>query len=137
MKTQALEAKKRSAMEYESKKDQAFNLMDLAKNELKQNNFDKAVSYYKESEMIFDEINWSEGIRMIKESINVIKIKKDRIEREAKIIEAKKREKLIIEAKIQEKISKAKDLHDLQQEQRRKELLAIQEEKEREIQAYS
>jgi hypothetical protein len=69
---------------------------------------------------------------MIKESINVIKIKKDRIEREAKIIETKKREKLIIEAQIQEKISKAKDLHDLQQEQRRKELLAIQEEKERE-----
>ncbi|NHJ22456.1 MAG: hypothetical protein EAX91_16035, partial [Candidatus Lokiarchaeota archaeon] len=132
MKTQALEAKKRSAMEYESKKEQAFDFMDLAKNELKQNNFEKAVSYYKESEKIFAEINWPEGIRMIKESINLIKVKKDRIKREAELIEQKKKEKLIIEAQIKEKISKAKDLHDLQQEQRRKELLAIQEEKERE-----
>ncbi|MFX0074965.1 MAG: hypothetical protein ACFE96_05950 [Candidatus Hermodarchaeota archaeon] len=132
MKTQALEAKKRSAREYESKKDQAFKFMDLAKNELKQNNFDKAVSYYKESEEIFAEINWPEGIRMIKESINVIKIKRDRIEREAKLIEAKKKEKLILEAQIQEKISSAKDFHDLQQEERRKKLTAIQEEKERE-----
>ena len=64
-------------MEYESKKDQAFNFMDLAKNELKQNNFEKAVSYYKESEKIFAEIKWPEGIRMIKESINVIKLKKE------------------------------------------------------------
>jgi hypothetical protein len=132
MKTQALEVKKRSAMEYESKKEQAFNFMDLAKNELKQNNFEKAISYYNESEKIFAEINWAEGIRMIKESINVIKVKKDRIEREAELIEKKKKEKLILEAQIQEKIIKAKDLQDLQQEQRRKELLAIQEEKERE-----
>jgi hypothetical protein len=132
LKTQALEVKKRNTMEYESKKDQAFNFMDLAKNELKQNNFEKAVSYYNESEKIFAEIIWPEGIRMIKESINVIKIKKERIEREAKLIEAKKKEKLKLEAQIQEKISKAKDLQDLQQEQRRKEILAIQEEKERE-----
>ncbi|MHA2287925.1 MAG: hypothetical protein ACXABG_03975, partial [Promethearchaeota archaeon] len=132
LRTQALEVKKRSAMEYESKKDQAFNFMDLAKKELKQNSFEKAVNYYKESEKIFAEINWLEGIKMIKESINVINIKRERIERESKLVEAKKREKLIIEAQIQEKISKAKDLQDLQQEQRRKELLAIQEEKERE-----
>jgi len=132
LKVQALEVKKRSAMEYESKKDQAFNFMDLAKKELKQNNFEKAVSYYKESEKIFAEINWPEGIRMIKESINVIKIKKDRIEREAKLSEAKKKEKLKLEAQIQDKITKAKDLQNMQQEQRRKELLTIQEEKERE-----
>jgi hypothetical protein len=119
-------------MEYESKKDQAFNFMDLAKKELKQNNFEKTVSYYKESEKIFAEINWPEGIRMIKESINVIKIKKERIEREAKLSEAKKKEKLKLEAQIQDKISKAKDLQNIQQEQRRKELLTIQEEKERE-----
>ena len=132
MKTQALETRRRSAMEYESKKEQAFNFMDLAKKELKQNNFETAVNYYKESEKIFAEIKWPEGIRMIKESINVIKLKKDRIEREAKLVEMKKREKLKLEAQIQEKISKAKDLQDLQQEQRRKELIAIHEEKERE-----
>ncbi|NVM46511.1 MAG: hypothetical protein HWN79_16510 [Candidatus Lokiarchaeota archaeon] len=132
LKAQALEVKKRSAMEYESKKDQAFNFMDLAKKELKQYNFEKAVSYYKESEKIFAEINWPEGVRMIKESINVIKIKKERIERETKLSEAKKIEKLKLEAQIQDKISKAKDLQNMQQEQRRKELLTIQEEKERE-----
>ena len=132
MKTQALEEKKRSAMEYESKKNQAFNFMDLAKNELKQNNFDKAISYYKESEKIFAEINWSEGIRMIKESINVIKIKEERIEREAQLIELRKQEKLKLEAQIQERISSAKDLRDLQQEEKRRKLTAIQEEKERE-----
>ncbi|NVM16393.1 MAG: hypothetical protein HWN80_01655 [Candidatus Lokiarchaeota archaeon] len=132
LKNQALEVRRRSAMEYESKKEQAFNFMDLAKKELKQNNFETAVSYYKESEKIFAEIKWPEGIKMIKESINVIKLKKERIEREAKLVEERKREKLKLEAQIQEKISKAKDLQDLQQEQRRKELLAIHEEKERE-----
>jgi len=45
LKTQALSVKKRSTMEYESKKNQAFNFMDLAKNELEKNNFDKAISY--------------------------------------------------------------------------------------------
>jgi len=132
LKIQALEVKRKSAMEYESKKDQAFHFMDLAKKELKLNNFEKAVSYYKESQKIFGEIKWSEGIRMIKESINVIKLKKERIEREAKLTEAKKVEKLKLKAQIEEQISKAKDLHDLQQDQRRREIVAIQEEKERE-----
>lgn len=132
LKAQALEVKRKSVMEYESKKKQAFDCMDLAKKELKQKNFEKAVNYYKESEKIFAEINWLEGIKMIKDSINVIKLKKERIEREAKLAEAKKKEKLKLEAQIEEKISKAKDLQDIQQEQRRKELLTIQEEKERE-----
>ncbi|GAH87111.1 unnamed protein product [marine sediment metagenome] len=87
LKTQALTVKKRSAMEYESKKNLAFDFMELAKNELKQNNFEYAVSYYQEAEKIFAEIKWPEGIRMIKESINVIKIKKKRIEREAILAE--------------------------------------------------
>ena len=132
LKTQALEVKERNAMEYNSKKDQAFNFMDLAKKELKQNNFEKAVSYYKESEKTFAEIKWPEGIRMIKDSINVIKIKKERIEREKEQNEKKKKEKLKVEAELQEKISKAKDLQDLLQEQRRKEVISFQEEKERE-----
>ena len=132
LRIQGLEVKRKSAMEYESKKDQAFHFMDLAKKELKQNNFEKAVSYYKESQNIFAEINWPEGIKMIKESINVIKLKKERIEREAELNETKKVEKLILEAQLKDQISKAKDLHDLQQDQRKRELLAIQEEKERE-----
>ncbi|MFW9949477.1 MAG: hypothetical protein ACFFKA_05065, partial [Candidatus Thorarchaeota archaeon] len=132
LKAHELEIKRKSAMEYESKKEQAFNFMDLAKKELKQNNFEKAVSYYKESEKIFAEIKWPEGIRMINESINAIKLKKEKIEREAQLIEAKKLEKLKLEAQIQEQINKAKDKQKLKQEQRRKELLAIQEEKEKE-----
>jgi len=132
LKTQALEIDMEKKMEYEAKKKQAFIFMDLAKKELKQNNFEKAVSYYKESEKIFAEINWPEGIRMIKESIIVINLKKEKVKREVEIIEKKKKEKLIIEAKLQEKISKAKDLQDLLQEQRRKEVISFQEEKERE-----
>jgi hypothetical protein len=132
LKTQALEIDMKKKMESEAKKKQAFNFMDLAKKELKQNNFEKAVSYYKESEKIFAEINWPEGIRMIKESINVINLKKEKVKREVEIIEKKKKEKLITEAKLQEKIGKAKDLQDLIQEQRRKEVISFQEEKERE-----
>lgn len=136
LQAQAIEVRERSALAYESKKDQAFDFMDHAKNELKQNNFEKAVSYYKESEKIFAEIKWPEGIKMIKESINVIKIKKERIEREAILAEEKKKEKLILEDQIKEKITKAKDLQAKQQEQRRKKLRAIQEEKEREREIY-
>jgi len=127
-----LEEKRKRALKYESKKERAFNFMDLAKKELKQNNFDKAIKFYKESQQIFDEINWSEGSKMTKESINAINLKSQRLEQERKILAQKKLEKIRIEAQLEEKITKAKDLHDLQQEQRRRELSAIQEEKERE-----
>ena len=127
-----LEEKRKRAAKYESKKERAFNFMDLAKRELKQNNFDKAIKFYKESQQIFDEINWQEGSKMTKESINAINLKKQRLEREEKLLAQKKLEKIRNEAQLEEQITKAKDLHDLQQEQRRRELLAIQEEKERE-----
>jgi len=127
-----LEEKRKRAVKYESKKEQAFHFMDLANRELKQNNFDKAVKFYKESQQIFDEINWHEGSKMTKESINAIKLKKQRLEREEKLLAQKKREKIRIEAQLEEQITKAKDLHDLQQEQRRRELSEIQEAKKRE-----
>ncbi len=57
-KAQALELKRKHALEYESKKEQAFSFMDLAKNEFKQKNFEKAINFYKESEKIFAEIKW-------------------------------------------------------------------------------
>jgi len=127
-----LEEKRKRAVKYESKKEQAFNFMDLAKRELKQNNFDKAIKFYIESQKIFDDINWSEGIKMIKESITAINLKKQRIEQEKKLLAQKKLEKIRIEAQFEEQITKAKDLQDLQQEQRRRELSVIQEGKERE-----
>ena len=129
---EALEKKKRNAMIYESKKDQAFNLMDLANKELKQNNFDKAVKFYKESQTIFDEMNWPEGIKMTNESIKAVNLKKHRIKLEKEKLAQKKLEKDRVEAQLEEQISKAKDLHETQQEQRRRELTLIQEEKERE-----
>ena len=132
LKVEALEEKKRKAMKYESKRDQAFNFMDLAKKEMKQNNFDKAISFYQESQQIFDEINWPEGVKMIKESISAINLKKQRIDKEKELLAQKKLEKIRIEAQFEEKIIKAKDLQYLQQEQRRKELSVIQEEKDRE-----
>lgn len=131
-KAQALELKRKHALEYESKRDQAFNFMDLAKKEFKQNNFDKAVKFYKESEKIFIEINWSEGQNMIKESIKVIKLKKERIGQEQKVTEMQEAERLKFEAQIEDEVIKAKDLQEMQQDQRRRELLAIQKEKERE-----
>ncbi len=131
-KAQALELKRKHALEYESKRDQAFNFMDLAKKEFKQKNFDKAVKFYKESEKIFVEINWSEGQKMIKESIKAIKLKKEKIGQEQKVVERQKAEKLKLEAQIEDQIIKAKDLQKLQQDQRRREFLAIQKEKERE-----
>ncbi|MHA1508656.1 MAG: hypothetical protein ACTSO6_08140 [Promethearchaeota archaeon] len=127
-----LEEKRKRAMLYESKKERAFNFMDLAKRELKLNNFDKAIKFYKEAQQIFDEINWSEGSKMTKESINAINLKRQRLERDKEKRAQKKLEKIRNEAQLEEKITKAKDLHDSQQKQRRRELSAIQEEKKRE-----
>ncbi len=131
-KAQALELKRKQALEYESKKEQAFTFMDLAKKEFKQKNFEKAIKFYKESEKIFAEIKWSEGQKMIKESIKVIKLKKERIEQEQKVAERQETERLKLEAQIEDEIIKAKDLQKLQQDQKRREFLAIQKEKERE-----
>ncbi|MFX1360398.1 MAG: hypothetical protein ACFFDL_02410 [Promethearchaeota archaeon] len=129
-KTQALELKRKQALEYEAKKEQAFNFMDLAKKEMKHNNFEKAIRFYKDSEKIFDEINWQEGIRMVNESIKVIKKKEEAIEREKKILRQKEEEKLKMEAQLEEQITKAQDLKDLQEQKRKKEILAIQKQQE-------
>ncbi|MFX0011843.1 MAG: hypothetical protein ACFE9R_16125, partial [Candidatus Hermodarchaeota archaeon] len=131
-KIQALENKKKQTMEYEMKKEQAFNLMDLAKKELRKDNFDKAIKLYSDSEHIFAEINWPEGIQMVRESVAAIKMKKEKIEREKEIEENKRLEKLKMEEEIQEQIIKAQDFKREQEEQRRKELLELEKEKERE-----
>ncbi|MFX0031258.1 MAG: hypothetical protein ACFE9P_01230, partial [Candidatus Hermodarchaeota archaeon] len=129
-KAQALELKKQQSLEYEAKKEQAFNFMDLAKRELKQNNFEKAIKFYKSSEQIFTEINWPEGIRMINESINLIKKKKEALEREKEILIKREEEKLKLKAQLEEQIAKAQDLKDIQEEKRRQELLVIQQQQE-------
>jgi len=139
-KMQSLELKKQQVQKDEAKKAQAFSFTDLAKRELKQNNFDKAVKYYKESEKIFAEINWLEGMKLVKDSISVIKRKREKYEQEKRIAKLREEEKLRIETQLEIQISKSKDLQKLQQEQKRTEFMEIQrlKEQEREIseQAY-
>ncbi len=131
-KVQAIELRKKQTMHYEMKKDEAFNIMDLAKKEFKQDNFDKAIKFYADCEKIFAEINWPEGIKMVKDSIKAIELRKERIEKEKTLIERKKLETLEIEAQIQDQIAKARDLKKDQEEQRKRELLELEKEKERE-----
>ncbi len=131
-KARALEIKRKQEMQYEAKKDQAFNFMDLAKKELTQNNFDKAINFYKESEKIFAEINWQEGIRMINESIGIINRKRDKFEQEKRYLKEREEERKKLESEIKQQITKAQDLKKMQEEQRRQEFLELQKEKERE-----
>ncbi len=131
-KVQALELKKQKVREYESKKDQAFDLMDLAKRDLKLNKFETAIKYYNESEKIFSDINWKEGIQMVKDSIKAIKRKKEKSEYERKLKIQQEQEKLQYIAQMDEKISKAHELEKMQEDQKRQEFLVIQRQKEQE-----
>ena len=131
-KRQAIELKKQKERKYEAKKDQAFSLMDLAKRELKLNKFETAIKYYYESEKMFSEINWKEGVQMVKDSIIAIKKKKERLEYERKLEIQQEQENLQYIAQMDEKISKAHDLKKLQEEQKRQEFLVIQRQKEQE-----
>jgi len=131
-KVQALELKKQKEREYDYKKDQAFSMMDLAKKELKLNNFETAIKYYNESEKIFSEINWKEGIQMVKGSINAIKKKQEQLEYERNLKIQQEQEELQYIAQIDEKISKAQELKKMQEEQKRQEFLVTQRQKEQE-----
>jgi len=120
---------------FETAKDKAFSLMDKAKVELNLNSFEKAIEFYKESEEIFSEISWQEGVNMVIDSIALIKRRQKSFEFEQANIEKERYEKLKIEEKLEEKFAKADELRKLQQEEKRKELKRIQNEKqwEREI----
>ncbi|MFX1346245.1 MAG: hypothetical protein ACFFAI_14125, partial [Promethearchaeota archaeon] len=127
---ESLLEKEEKVIEFETAKDRAFSLMDNAKNELKQNNFSKAIDLYKEGGEIFSQINWQEGINMVNDSIAMIKKKQKSIELEQAAIEERKAKQLRIEEKLEEKLAKAEELRKLQQEEKRKEVLKIQREKE-------
>jgi len=128
----ALELKQKEMLEYESKKEQAFNLIDLAKEKLEKNQFDEAIRYYNESKEIFAEISWAEGIRMINESIRIIKTKKEEYEREIKKLEEKEIERMHFEEQLEKEIQKVEELEKIQQEIQKEELLTIQELKKKE-----
>lgn len=121
---------KAKVSEFENKKNKAFDLMDRAKTELKQKNFDNAIDLYKESEKIFSKIKWKEGINMVQDSITLIKRKKDKFEARQKLIKEKEVKELILEEQLEEKLAEAQDLKKLHQEQKKKEFLKIQMQKE-------
>jgi len=131
---ESLDFKQERVAQFETEKDKAFRLMDQAKRELRQNHFDKAIEFYQESEKIFISINWQEGIKMVRESVAMITSKKKEFEIEQQKIEEQKIEKLLIEKKLEEKLAETQILQRQQQEEKRKEFLRIQQEKERERQ---
>jgi len=116
--------------EFENKKNKAFDLMDRAKAELKQNNFDKAIELYKESEKIFSNIKWKEGITMVRGTITLIKSKKEKFEVKLKTIKEREVKQLELEEKLEEKLAAAQELRKFHQKQKKKEFLKIQMQKE-------
>jgi len=129
---ESLHLKKERIAQFETYKDKAFRLMDQAKRELRQSNFEKAIEFYKESEKIFIDIKWEEGIKMVRDSVVMISGKKKAYELEQKAIEERKVEKLLIEEKIEAKLAEAQDIRRKQQEKKRREFLKIQRGKEQE-----
>jgi hypothetical protein len=131
----SLLSREEKVIKFERSKDKAFELMDKAKSELNLNNFEKAIEYYKNSEEIFSEISWQEGVNMVKDSITMIKRRQKSFELEQATIEKESLEKLKIKEKLEERFTQAEELRKLQQEEKRKEFLKVQSEKqwEREV----
>ena len=124
--------RRENVVQFETQKDKAFRLMDNAKSELNQNNFENAIELYKDSEVIFTEIGWQEGIKMVNDSIIMIKNKNQAFKLQKKAKSEEKLERLRIEEKLEEQFTKSEEIRRLQQEEKRKELQRIQLEKERE-----
>jgi hypothetical protein len=131
---ESIDLKRERVVQFETQKDKAFRLMDQAKRELRQNNFEKAIEFYEESESIFTDIEWEEGIKMVRDSVRMIKNKKKAFELEQQTIEERKVEALKIEEKLEEKLAEAQLIRKKYQEEKRKEVLRIQREKEKERQ---
>ena len=124
--------KKGKETEFEIQKNDAFILMDRAKNELKQRNFDKAIELYKQSEKIFTEINWQDGLNIVQDSMMLIKRKKERFEQKQKLIREKEAKKIEIQEQLEEELNKVSKLKKSYQERKRQEFLKVQIQKERE-----
>lgn len=131
---ESLNLKKERVAQFETQKDKAFRLMDQAKRELRQNRFKEAIDLYKESEKIFEEIKWKEGIKMVRDSIAMITNKQKTFELEQKALEQRKSEVFKVEKKLEEKLVESQIIKQRQQEEKRKEFLLIQREKEQERQ---
>ncbi|TFG02353.1 MAG: hypothetical protein EU542_05220 [Promethearchaeota archaeon] len=133
LRQEALMIKQEQERFLEERKFKAYSLMDQANRELKNDNFDRAIEIYKESEKIFSEIEWLDGLRMAQESIIVIKKKKQDYEKMKEAIKEEAAEKARLEREIEEKIAKTKELEKLQQQLKREEILKTQKQKEKEM----
>ncbi|MFX0040701.1 MAG: hypothetical protein ACFFCY_08055 [Promethearchaeota archaeon] len=129
---ESLDLIKERVAQFETHKDKAFRLMDQAKRELRQNHFDKAIELYQESKKIFINIEWQEGINMVRDSISMITNKKKEFELEQMRIEERKIKESLIEEKLEEKLVEVEIVKKRLQEEKRKEFLKVQQEKEQE-----
>ena len=134
LKQEALLARNEKEREYEDKKFEAFNFMDQAKRQLNQDNFNSAIELYRKSEKIFSKLGWSEGLKMVHDSILLINKQKQEFESREKALKEEKVEKLRLERELEKEITKSKELERLQQELKREEMLKLQKQKEKESQ---
>jgi hypothetical protein len=95
----------------QAKKEKAFRLMDQAKNVLKQNKFEKAIEIYNQGKIIFEEIDWREGIHLIEDSIHAIQRQKEQFYQEKEeqryqkeVLETKKDKAIILIDKARESL---------------------------------
>jgi len=131
-KQEALAIEREQKKSFEDMRDKAFLLMDRAKRELIQENFDEAIHLYAESERIFKEIDWQEGVNMVKESVVVISKKKEKLLEKRKKEEEERAQQLEIESQLEEKLTKIQETTAQEKELKRKELLESQERKRQE-----
>ena len=131
-KEEALLLKSKEISPFETQKDHAFRLMDQAKYQFNLNNFDIAIKLYRESENIFSEIKWAAGITMIRDSIDLIRKKQQEYKYRQKAIKVKKEDALKSVKEIEDRAAKEEDISKLQQEQKRREMLLISEQKQKE-----
>ena len=112
----------------EQMKEKAFNILETAQSHLGKGNFDDAKKLYLDAAKIFEEINWTDEIKLIKISINVIEERK----REAEL----KKQKELTEVLEQEQLEKvfqeqiAKETKIQQEELKHKEIVLRNREKE-------
>ncbi|UCD00396.1 MAG: hypothetical protein JSV23_05750 [Promethearchaeota archaeon] len=104
----------------EQKKEEAFNMLEVAQKRIQESKFDEAINLYHQAANIFKEIQWEEEIELIQKSIIAVEDKK----REAELrkqqemqstLEREKQErlfeeKLIIEMKTQREELKQKEI---------------------------
>ncbi|MBD3212645.1 MAG: hypothetical protein GF311_08550 [Candidatus Lokiarchaeota archaeon] len=129
---ETIEKERREKEIFERKKDQAFELMDKAKNALEESNFEESIRLYKETREIFKNINWNAGLDLVEESINSIFKQKREYEKEQQLLMKEKEKQKQLQEQIEKKIEEMDRIKKLEEEEKRKEILRIQEEKRNE-----